>query len=107
MQVSVVPGYLGVITEESEVVRIANEIGYPVMVKASGGGGGKGMRVAYSTFATRVVTMLCAVQGVCGHVGGPRALCHAVLRLVVFDTLIFQPMLALLSLTPACLFWVA
>lgn len=50
-QVSTVPGHNAPIVEESEVVRIANEIGYPVMVKASGGGGGKGMRVAYSTSA--------------------------------------------------------
>lgn len=51
-QVSTVPGHNQAITEEDEVVRIANEIGYPVMVKASGGGGGKGMRVAYSTLAS-------------------------------------------------------
>ena len=45
--VSVVPGYLGVIKDGAEAVRIADEIGYPVMLKASAGGGGKGMRVAY------------------------------------------------------------
>lgn len=46
--VSTVPGYLGVIANEDEAVKIAREIGYPVMIKASAGGGGKGMRVAYS-----------------------------------------------------------
>lgn len=46
--VSVIPGHLGEVKTEEEVVRISNEIGYPVMVKASGGGGGKGMRVAYN-----------------------------------------------------------
>ncbi|MGF1454760.1 MAG: acetyl-CoA carboxylase biotin carboxylase subunit [Alphaproteobacteria bacterium] len=46
--VSTVPGYLGVIGDTDEAVRIANEIGYPVMIKASAGGGGKGMRIAYS-----------------------------------------------------------
>ncbi len=46
--VSTVPGYLGVIGDETEAVKIADEIGYPVMIKASAGGGGKGMRVAYS-----------------------------------------------------------
>jgi propionyl-CoA carboxylase alpha chain len=46
-KVSVVPGYLGVIKDGEEAVRIANEIGYPVMLKASAGGGGKGMRIAY------------------------------------------------------------
>ncbi|MGV3653690.1 MAG: acetyl-CoA carboxylase biotin carboxylase subunit [Noviherbaspirillum sp.] len=46
--VSTIPGYLGAIADGAEAVRIANEIGYPVMIKASAGGGGKGMRVAYS-----------------------------------------------------------
>ena len=44
--VSTVPGYLGEIESEEEVIKISNEIGYPVMIKASAGGGGKGMRVA-------------------------------------------------------------
>jgi len=43
--VSSVPGHLGVIKDEAEAVRIAQEIGYPVMIKASAGGGGKGMRI--------------------------------------------------------------
>src|SRR5690242_4919129 len=46
--VSTVPGYLGEIADAKHAVRIAAEIGYPVMIKASAGGGGKGMRVAYS-----------------------------------------------------------
>ena len=45
--VSTVPGRLDVITDESEAVRIAEEIGFPVMIKASAGGGGKGMRIAH------------------------------------------------------------
>lgn len=45
--VSTVPGYLGVISDAEEAVTIANDIGFPVMVKASAGGGGKGMRIAY------------------------------------------------------------
>ena len=44
--VSTVPGYLGVIEDAGAGGPIANEIGYPVMIKASAGGGGKGMRVA-------------------------------------------------------------
>ncbi|HRK19801.1 MAG TPA: acetyl/propionyl/methylcrotonyl-CoA carboxylase subunit alpha [Hyphomicrobiaceae bacterium] len=47
-KVSTVPGYLGEIGDAKEAVRIAAEIGYPVMIKASAGGGGKGMRIAYS-----------------------------------------------------------
>ncbi|CAN5227626.1 acetyl/propionyl/methylcrotonyl-CoA carboxylase subunit alpha [soil metagenome] len=47
--VSTVPGHLGVITDGKHAIRIADEIGYPVMIKASAGGGGKGMRIAYST----------------------------------------------------------
>ena len=47
-KVSTVPGYLGVIEGPEQAVSIADEIGYPVMIKASAGGGGKGMRIAYS-----------------------------------------------------------
>ena len=46
--VNVVPGYLGEIADTEEAIRIAGDIGYPVMMKASAGGGGKGMRLAYS-----------------------------------------------------------
>ncbi len=45
-KVNTVPGRLGLIADEAEAARIAGEIGYPVMIKASAGGGGKGMRVA-------------------------------------------------------------
>jgi propionyl-CoA carboxylase alpha chain len=47
-KVSTVPGHLGVIENEVEAISIAEQIGYPVMIKASAGGGGKGMRIAYS-----------------------------------------------------------
>ena len=47
-KVSTVPGHLGVIENEEEAVRIAEEVGYPVMIKASAGGGGKGMRIAHA-----------------------------------------------------------
>ncbi|MEM7506440.1 MAG: acetyl/propionyl/methylcrotonyl-CoA carboxylase subunit alpha [Pseudomonadota bacterium] len=46
--VSTVPGYMGLIANAEEAVKISNEIGYPVMIKASAGGGGKGMRIAWS-----------------------------------------------------------
>ncbi len=45
--VNTVPGHTGAIADADEAVRISREIGYPVMIKASAGGGGKGMRVAY------------------------------------------------------------
>src|SRR5581483_7929743 len=47
-KVSTVPGHLGVIADENEAVKIAEAIGYPVMIKASAGGGGKGMRIAHN-----------------------------------------------------------
>jgi propionyl-CoA carboxylase alpha subunit len=47
-KVSTVPGYMGLIADADEAVKISNEIGYPVMIKASAGGGGKGMRIAWN-----------------------------------------------------------
>ena len=47
-KVSTVPGHLGVIEDDAQAVKIAEEIGFPVMIKASAGGGGKGMRIAHS-----------------------------------------------------------
>jgi len=47
-RVFTVPGHLGVIDDDNEAITIAEQIGYPVMIKASAGGGGKGMRIAYS-----------------------------------------------------------
>ncbi len=46
--VSTVPGYMGIIADAAEAVKIAGQVGYPVMIKASAGGGGKGMRIAWS-----------------------------------------------------------
>ncbi len=47
-KVSTVPGHLGVIEDDNQAIAIAEQIGYPVMIKASAGGGGKGMRVAHT-----------------------------------------------------------
>jgi len=47
-KVSTVPGHLGVIADDDQAIAIAEQIGYPVMIKASAGGGGKGMRIAFS-----------------------------------------------------------
>jgi propionyl-CoA carboxylase alpha chain len=46
--VSCVPGHMGLIEDADEAVKISKQIGYPVMIKASAGGGGKGMRIAYN-----------------------------------------------------------
>ncbi|MEL7546382.1 MAG: acetyl/propionyl/methylcrotonyl-CoA carboxylase subunit alpha [Pseudomonadota bacterium] len=45
--VSTVPGHMGLIEDTTEAVKISKQIGYPVMIKASAGGGGKGIRIAY------------------------------------------------------------
>ena len=46
--VSTVPGFMGLIADADEAVKISNQVGYPVMIKASAGGGGKGMRIAWN-----------------------------------------------------------
>ncbi|NGO54666.1 acetyl-CoA carboxylase biotin carboxylase subunit [Allomesorhizobium camelthorni] len=51
--VSTVPGHMGLITDADEAVKISAEIGYPVMIKASAGGGGKGMRIAWDDAEAR------------------------------------------------------
>jgi propionyl-CoA carboxylase alpha chain len=51
--VSTVPGFMGLIADADEAVKISNQIGYPVMIKASAGGGGKGMRISWSDSETK------------------------------------------------------
>ncbi|SHI99555.1 biotin carboxyl carrier protein/biotin carboxylase [Palleronia salina] len=51
--VSTVPGHMGLIEDADEAVKIAQDIGYPVMIKASAGGGGKGMRIAWNDAEAR------------------------------------------------------
>lgn len=46
--VNTVPGHMGLIADAKEAVKIADSIGYPVMIKASAGGGGKGLRIAWN-----------------------------------------------------------
>lgn len=46
--VNIVPGFVGEVNTDEEIIKISREIGYPVMIKASAGGGGKGMRIAYN-----------------------------------------------------------
>jgi propionyl-CoA carboxylase alpha chain len=45
---TIIPGFAGEITSDEQLLKMSNEIGYPVMVKASAGGGGKGMHIAYN-----------------------------------------------------------
>ncbi len=51
--VPIVPGSEGLLTDENEALRVAHEIGFPVLVKATAGGGGKGMRAAANDFALK------------------------------------------------------
>jgi len=51
--VSTVPGHMGLIADADEAVKISSQIGYPVMIKASAGGGGKGMRIAWNDAEAR------------------------------------------------------
>ena len=51
--VSTVPGHMGLIADAEQAVKISNQIGYPVMIKATAGGGGKGMRIAFSDAEAR------------------------------------------------------
>ncbi|WP_422002123.1 acetyl-CoA carboxylase biotin carboxylase subunit [Reyranella sp.] len=51
--VSTVPGWLHALKNADEAVKIANQVGYPVMIKASAGGGGKGMRIAWNDAEAR------------------------------------------------------
>ena len=51
--VSTVPGWLHALKDAEEAVKIAKQVGYPVMIKASAGGGGKGMRIAYNDAEAR------------------------------------------------------
>ena len=61
--VSCIPGFDGVVENAEHCVQLANDIGYPVMVKASAGGGGKGMRVAFNDAEVREAFHLCSEEG--------------------------------------------
>ncbi|XP_070173853.1 propionyl-CoA carboxylase alpha chain, mitochondrial-like [Littorina saxatilis] len=60
--VNMIPGYDGVVEDMDHCVKLAKEIGYPVMIKASAGGGGKGMRVAYDEEEARTAFRLCTEE---------------------------------------------
>ncbi|KAI8809130.1 carbamoyl-phosphate synthase L chain, ATP binding domain-containing protein [Cladochytrium replicatum] len=60
--VSTIPGFNGVCADADHAVKIARDIGYPVMVKASAGGGGKGMRIAYTDAEVKDAFRLSAAE---------------------------------------------
>jgi propionyl-CoA carboxylase alpha chain len=60
--VSTIPGYTDVIADAAQAVKIAREVGYPVMIKASAGGGGKGLRVAHDDKEAREGFAACQAE---------------------------------------------
>ncbi len=60
--VPVVPGSKGAVHEEADALRVAHEIGYPVLVKASAGGGGRGMRVAHNDMSLRAGLQAASIE---------------------------------------------
>ena len=62
--VSIIPGIERVLKDAEEAVAVANEVGYPVMLKASAGGGGKGMRIAYTDEEAREGFKLSAAEAI-------------------------------------------
>ena len=61
-KVNGIPGYDGVIEDVDHCVQLSREIGYPVMVKASAGGGGKGMRIAWNDDEAALAFRLCSEE---------------------------------------------
>ena len=53
-KVNTIPGFLGVVSNITHAFEIANEIGFPIMIKASSGGGGKGMRITFDEHQVRI-----------------------------------------------------
>ena len=58
-----IPGFDGVVEDAEHCVKLSNEIGYPVMIKASAGGGGKGMRIAWNDSEAKEAFKLCSEEG--------------------------------------------
>lgn len=56
---NIIPGFVGEILDESHALQVAEDIGYPVMIKASAGGGGKGMRIAWDKVRAHVCMCVC------------------------------------------------
>merc|ERR1719239_1897294 len=61
-KVNTIPGFDGIVANAEECVRISRQIGYPVMIKASAGGGGKGMRIAWNDDEAALAFRLCSEE---------------------------------------------
>jgi propionyl-CoA carboxylase alpha chain len=62
-KVNLIPGFDGVVENADHCVKLSNDITYPVMIKASAGGGGKGMRIAWNDAEAREAFKLCSEEG--------------------------------------------
>lgn len=62
-KVNCIPGYDGVVKDADHCIELSNQIEYPVMIKASAGGGGKGMRIAMNDKEAREAFILCSEEG--------------------------------------------
>eukprot|EP00271_Cylindrocystis_brebissonii_P008970 TRINITY_DN2353_c0_g1_i3.p1 TRINITY_DN2353_c0_g1~~TRINITY_DN2353_c0_g1_i3.p1 ORF type:complete len:773 (-),score=115.74 TRINITY_DN2353_c0_g1_i3:955-3273(-) len=63
-KVNTIPGCQDVITSEDHAAKIGCEVGYPVMIKASAGGGGKGMRIAWNEVEVREAFRICSAEAI-------------------------------------------
>lgn len=66
---NIIPGFIGEIQDEPHALQVAAEIGYPVMIKASAGGGGKGMRIAWNE-VSQLRGSACVAQRQAGRQAG-------------------------------------
>ena len=81
-----IPGFDGVIEDVDHCVHLSREIGYPVMVKASAGGGGKGMRIAWNDEEAALAFRLCSEEAASSF-GDDRYTIHA--HLLVLITMLY------------------
>ena len=78
-KVPVVPGSEGLIEDETSALKVAHEIGFPVLIKAAAGGGGKGMRVASNDLALKAALSQASVEAQAAF-GNAECLCREICR---------------------------